>query len=71
MLSLPSQPVPSAADVREAAISVNEVWNLEGISSIGRVTDSSIFWTVGQRPRCLEAHHRVRRQHFDGCLFVF
>ena len=29
MLSLPSQPVPSAVDVREAAISVNEVWNLK------------------------------------------
>ncbi|KAI0285311.1 hypothetical protein BGY98DRAFT_945276 [Russula aff. rugulosa BPL654] len=28
MLTLPSQPVPSAADVREAAISVNELGNV-------------------------------------------
>jgi hypothetical protein len=61
MLSLPSQPVPSAVDVREAVISVNEVWN-EDISSSGRVIDSSVLWTAGQHPRCLEAHHRVRRQ---------
>ena len=69
MLSLPSQPVPSAADVREAAISVNEVCNLN--SSSGHVTDSSVLWIAGQHPRCLEAHHRVRRQRVERCLYLF
>jgi hypothetical protein len=35
------------------------------------VTDSSILPTAGQHPRCLEAHHRVRRQRFDECLLTF
>ena len=43
MLSLPPQPVPIASDVRAAAISVNEVWNLKAFSSSGHVTDFSIL----------------------------